>query len=147
VSYTPGIPVDPAYREMLGQAVYNFQYLEGIVMSTIGKLVPSATITPPTTAAKIARALLHAIEHTSPALHPELDRLLRQFHGRFSRAIVERNHLLQARPYTAAGGVQQLGGGGRWWSIDEVTEAARLFEKLAGFGSKVFHGELMKARP
>jgi hypothetical protein len=149
VTYTPRLQADPTYLQALGQAFYNFTYLEWVVVWTIVKLSSDGFGSVPhgQTAREIARALSRAIADTDPPLPPNLHRELVKFDERYRDAIRSRNKLLHAHPYTAPGGEQQLGGGGLQWPLEKVREAARLFEDAAIFGSHIFHGELAKDRP
>ena len=52
--YRSRIPADPEYIQALGQAVYNFAYLEAIVVSTAGRL--GTPLPKGLTAGKIANA-------------------------------------------------------------------------------------------
>ena len=111
------IPADPAYLQALGRAVYNFTYLEGIIVGTIVKLSSGASEagTKGKTSKEIARVLIKAID-TTPPLSSGLRKRLAKFHERFLAASTSRNKLLHARPYTAPGGMQQLGGANTEWS-------------------------------
>ena len=149
MSYQSRIPADPDYLSRLGRAFYNFTYLEWVVVWTIVKLSADGFGSVPQgkSAFYIAKALITAIATTSPALPDELRRDLVRFHESYLVAIARRNKLLHAHPYTAAGGAQQLGGGGVDWPPQEVDEAAKLFEEVAIAGNAIFHGALAKVRP
>jgi hypothetical protein len=149
VPYKSRIPADPEYLRAVGCAFYNFTYLEWVVVWTIVKLSADGFESVPRgkSASHIARALITAIASTTPPLSEDLRRKLVTFHERYLEAIRTRNKLLHAHPYTAAGGAQQLGGGGVEWPLDTVDDAAKLFEDAAIMGNAIFHGALAEARP
>jgi hypothetical protein len=148
MTYSPRIKADRAYLQALGQAFYNFTYLEWCVVWTIAKLSADGFASVPRgqTAQRIAQALTKAIDTTSPALPGGLRKQLVKLDERFRSAIKIRNKLLHAHPYTASDGAQQLRGGGHEWPISSVEEAAKFFEDAAIFGNAIFHGELAKVR-
>ncbi len=149
VTYEPRIPADPAYVQAIGRAFYNFTYLEWVVVWTIVKLSRDGFGSVPQRepASKIAAALIKAIQNTSPPLPSPLRKRLVKFHGLYVSAIRTRNKLLHSHPYTAPGGLQQLGGGGLEWPIEAVDEAAKDYEDAAIEGISIFHGELARVRP
>lgn len=137
---------------MLGQAFYNFTYLEWVVIWTIVKLSPDGFDSVPkgkkATAGAIRAALEKAIKAKLPPLPSSLASDLMQFHDRFQKAIDQRNALLHAHPYTAADGAQRLSySDGYKWPPELVVEAAKIFEEVAIVGNTIFHGELTKVRP
>jgi hypothetical protein len=146
--YKSRIPADPMYLQALGRAVYNFTYMEWIVVGTIVKLgsdgfgsVPKGR--PP---GEIARALIKVIDATAPPLSPGLRKSLVKIHERCLAAVRRRNKLLHAHPYTAPGGMQQLGGAGIEWPLEEVIAAAKQFESIAIEGNAIYYGDLAKER-
>lgn len=147
--YQSRIPADPDYVQAVGRAFYNFTYLEWVVVWTIVKLSANgfASVPKGKTASHIAKSLINAIDQTLPPLPKDLRRRLIKFHQDYLAAIKTRNKLLHAHPYTAAGGLQQLGGGGHQWPINAVDSAAMMFEETAIEGNEIFHGDLAKARP
>jgi hypothetical protein len=149
VKYQSSIPADPEYLRALGTAFYNFTYLEWVVVWTIVKLSANGFGSVPRgePASVIAKALIKAIDSTSPPLPPGLRQKLVKFHESYVAAIRSRNKLLHAHPYTAGGGVQQLGGGGLEWPMSAVNEAAQLYEQAAIEGNAIFHGDLARVRP
>ncbi len=149
MTYQPRIIVDPEYLQALGQAVYNFTFLEGIVIWTIVKLSPDGFNSVPKgeTALTIAKALTKAIANALPPLPNSLRLSLIKFDKSYRDAIPLRNKLLHAHPHTALDGAQQLGGEGYAWPIDTVHDAAKFFEEAAMLGNDIFHGDLAKARP
>jgi hypothetical protein len=142
--YQSRIPADPLYVQSLGQALYNFTYLEAIVVSAAGRL--GRVIPKKATAGQIAQAFDAAIVDTSPPLSPELRDRLTEFSRLFRAAISTRNTLLHARPYTAADGEQQLGYHGHEWTASTVDEAAMQFEMAAIHGTEVYHSSLVAER-
>ncbi|MBA3423506.1 MAG: hypothetical protein H0U04_02990 [Rubrobacter sp.] len=146
--YKPRIPSDPDYVQAIGQAFYNFTYLEWVVVSTIVKLSPDGFGSVPKgeSASYIAKALIRAINGTTPPLPNPLRVRLVKFHESYLEAIPVRNKLLHGHPYTVPGGAQQLSSGGYKWSIDTVHEAAKLFEDAAIEGNAIFHGDLAAVR-
>lgn len=149
MAYQSRIPADPAYVQATGRAFYNFTYLGWVVVWKIVKLSHDSFQSVPKgePARSIAKALINAIGQTSPPLPKNLRYCLIKFHEDYVSAIRSRNKLLHAHPYTAAGGLQQLGGGGLQWSIESVYEAAKSFEDAAIKGNDIFHGDLTKVRP
>lgn len=149
MSYKSRIAADPIYLQAVGQAFYNFTYLEWVVIWTIVKLSSDGFQSLPRgkPASDIAKALTKAIATTSPTLPTQLRRSLVKFDQSYRDAIQKRNKLLHAHPYTAKDGSQQLGGGGLEWPIASVNAAAKLFEEAAIMGNDIFHGELTKVRP
>jgi hypothetical protein len=123
--------------------------LEGIVVSTIVKLSPDVFRRLPRrkTSSVIAKALIKAIDATSPPLSRRLRLSLVKFHEKYLETIDTRNYLLHAHPFTAAGGLQQLRGGKHEWPMDKVISAAKQFESAALDGNDLFHGALAKERP
>jgi hypothetical protein len=149
VKYKPRIKADPVYLQALGQALYNFTYLEWVVVWTIVKLSSDGFGSVPKgeTAVQIARALTKAISTTTPALPGSLRRQLAKFDESYRAAIKVRNKLLHAHPLTAPDGSQQLGSAGSSWSLEQVEVAAKQFEDAAIQGNAIFHGELAQLRP
>jgi hypothetical protein len=149
MTYHSRIPSDPTYIQILGTAFYNFTYLEWVVIWTIVKLSDNGFNSVPNgkSASYIAKALIMAVQSTAPPLSHSLRLRLMNFHQKYLKAISARNKLLHAHPYTAPGGIQQLGGGGREWTTDEIESAALQFEEAAIFGNDIFHGDLAKERP
>jgi hypothetical protein len=95
----------------------------------------------------IARALIKAIDETAPPLSSGLRKRLIKIHERYLAAVRRRNKLLHAHPYTAPGGMQQLGGAGIEWPLEEVIAAAKQFESIAIDGNAIYYGDLAKERP
>lgn len=148
MTYSSRIQVDPTYAQALGQAFYNFSYLEWGIVWTIVKLSDDGFTSVPTgkSAGSIATALIRAVAKTSPPLSEPVRKSLVKFHERYLAAIRVRNKLLHGHPYTAPDGSQQIGGGGHEWTIDKINEAAKLFEDIAIEGNAVFHGPLRAER-
>ena len=148
MTYSPRIGADPAYLKAVGQAFYNFTYLEWCVVWTIVRLSADGFASVPRgqTAQKIAQALTKSIDATSPPLPANLRKRLVKFDERFRAAIKLRNKLLHAHPYTASDSTQRLSGGGHDWPIGGVEDAAKSFEDAAIFGNEIFHGDLAKVR-
>ena len=149
MEYESRITADPAYLQALGQAFYNFTYLEWVVIWTIVKLSANGFDSVPRgqTASYIAAAFIKALDTTYPPLPPKLRLELAQFHKAYLEATKTRNQLLHAHPYTAQDGAQQLGSRGVEWPIMNIHEAAKQFEDAAIMGNDVFHGKLASARP
>ena len=148
-AYKPRIKADLVYLQALGQALYNFTYLEWVVIWTIVKLSHDGFGSVPTgkTAREIARALTNAIQNRSPSLSKTVRRKLVEFANAYRDAFAARNKRLHAHPYTAPTGAQQLRGGGHEWPLEHVHAAAKLFEDAAIFGNGIFHGELAQSPP
>ena len=149
MTYQSRIIADSNYLQALGQAFYNFTYLEWIVIWTIVKLSHNGfeSIPKGQPASYIAKALTQAIKVTKPPLSANLRQNLIKFDESYRKAIKMRNKLLHAHPYTAPGGAQQLGGGGYVWPIEDVNVAAQFFEDTAIIGNQIFHNDLSKERP
>ena len=141
MTYDSRIQADPDYLAALGRAFYNFTYLEWIIISTIAKLSAQGHAAVPwgQPASFIARALLDAVNAADPPLDQPLRRSLLRVHQRFRAAIKTRNRLLHAHPFTNHEGAQRLGADHREWTMDEVDDAARHFEKAAIEANGVYH--------
>jgi hypothetical protein len=149
MAYQSRIPVEPSYVQRVGQAFYNFAYLEWIVIWTIVKLAPNGfgSISDREPSSKLADTLTGLIGTTSPPLPAGLRDELAQFDQSYRDAISSRDELLCSHPFTAEGGVQELGGSGHVWPPEAVDEAAKRFEDAAIAGNAIFYGDLAKARP
>ncbi len=149
MTYRSRITADPAYIQALGQAVYDFTYLEWVVIWTIVKLSPDGfeSIPKGATAGKIASALEKAIGGASPPLPNNLRGALVKFSESYRYALRIRNKLLHAHPYTASDGLPRLLAGDHDWSVEKVKAAAKLFDDAASMGNAIFHGDLAEARP
>jgi hypothetical protein len=149
MTYHSRIPVDPSYAQALGQAFYNFTYLEWGVIWTIVKLSDDGFDSVPTgkSASWIGAAFIGAIAKASPPLSEPLRKSLVKLHEKYLSAIKVRNKLLHGHPYTAPDGSQQIGGGGHEWTVEKVNDAAKLFEDIAIEGNTIFHDRLKSERP
>ena len=149
MTYQSRIHADPEYLRVLGQAFYNFTYLEWIVVWTIVELSPDrfGSVPRKQPAGKIAKALTRAIAQASPPLQKDLHRQLVKFDEAYRSSIDRRNKLLHAHPYTEADGEQRLIGGGIKWPFEAVDGAAKLFEDAAIMGNAIFHGDLADYSP
>lgn len=123
---------------MLGRAIYNFTYYEGVVVQTIEKLEPgylSYYTKEGPTAGPVARKFLEAVKR--------YDARLAAYAATFDCLRIERDRLLHAHPYTAANGAQQLGYRGRHpsteWPLPEVEKAAHEFDNAACKLNSLFH--------
>jgi hypothetical protein len=136
------------YLQALGRAVYNFTYMEWIVVGTIAKLGSEGFGSVPTgrPSGEIAHALIKAIDAAAPPLSSGLRKRLAKFHERYLAAVRRRNKLLHAHPYTAPGSIQQLGGAGIEWPSGEVIAATKQFEAIAMEGNDIYYGPLAKDR-
>jgi len=123
--------------------------LEWVVVWTIVKLHPQGFGGVPKgePASRIAKALINAIDRTQPRLPTALRHDLVKFHEVYLHAILRRNKLLHAHPFTAGDGSQRLGGGGHEWPFEELRAAALEFQDAAIMGNGIFHGALAQARP
>jgi hypothetical protein len=149
MTYRSRIHADETYLLALGQAFYNFTYLEWGIVWTIVKLSANGFDSVPRgkPASEIARALSKAIANSQPPLPAKLRRRLIKVDEAYRDAIGARNKLLHAHPFTAGDGSQQLGGGGHVWPIESVNKAAKQFEDAAVMCNDIFHGELAAVRP
>ena len=102
-AYKSRIPADAVYLTAVGQAFYNFSYLEWVAIWTIVKLSPNgfASVPEGEHSIKIADALSAAIADTSPELDGPLREKLKNFTNHYREAIQSRDALLSSHPYTA----------------------------------------------
>jgi hypothetical protein len=150
MSYSSRIHSDPTYTQLLGQAFYNFTYLEWGVLWTIVRLTnnDSSVLSLRETAGQIAKRLLNSIHNTSTPLPASLRLELEESHKLFVTAISTRNKLLHAHPYTALDGGQQLTYmGGTTWSAEDVTRAVIEFENVAIKVTSILNGSLAQVYP
>jgi len=142
------IPADTEYLAAVGRTFYNYAYLEGVVISTIGILHihGSAGIPPKQTARALARLLTRSIADAVPPLSDGHRSRLVRFDATFRATIAVRNTLLHARPFTAVGGAQRLGAGPHTWNEQELADAAERFEAAAIEGNDIFHSVLVPRR-
>jgi hypothetical protein len=143
------VPVDPEYVDAVGRAFYNFDYMEWIVIWTVVKLSPDGFQNVPdgTSSTRIADTFERTIDTTLPPLSDELRKSLTGFAENYRKAISSRDSLILAHPFTAAGGMQELGGLGRTWDLALLTEIAKFSEDVAISGNAIFYGDLAKERP
>ena len=163
MAFKSRLKADPEYFQALGWALYSFTYLEALVVQIIIKLSPTIykdrvrevedTVVKGRhpTAGVIAAALKDAIaeaDNTAQSMTAPLRQRLIDFQASFDAAVKNyRNQVLHARPYTTPEGYQELIKQRRKWPIEEVEEAATLFQKLASEGSKIYDGPLAAERP
>ena len=96
------IPVEPEYLEAAGEALYNFAYAEGIIVSLVNSLVPGyITLTRGRTADEIANDLKLA-----SAIEPRAE--VTAVAGEFSALAQRRDSLLESMPVTGKDGAQLL---------------------------------------
>jgi hypothetical protein len=114
--------------------------MEWIVVWTIVKLSSDGFGSVPKgrPSGEIARALIVAIDATAPPLSSDLRKRFAKFHERYLAAVRRRNKLLHAHPYTAPGGIQQLGGAGIEWPLEGVIAATKQFEAIAMEGNDIY---------
>ena len=148
--YTPRIGSDPEYIKDLGQAFYNFTYLEWGIIWLIAKLRPTyfteiENAKPQKTAGRIRQDLVRSTA-ASVAIDAPTRAKLVAIADRFGDMTRLRNLLLHAHPFTDQDGAQRLGGlshGTRkTWTADEVQEAARAFEEAAVEANDILHNHL-----
>jgi hypothetical protein len=126
------IPADDAYTAILGRAVYNFTYYEGIVVETLEKLCPGYLrrhSNEGPTSGHVARLFIETAEAVESSA-------LAKCAATFDDLRKERDKLLHAHPYTVDGGLQQLHyRGGRHlatkWPTDEVGDLALKFDSAS----------------
>jgi hypothetical protein len=146
-AFTSRIPCAPEYKYALGQAVYNFTYLEWGAIYVISRLQPNYFKTNPSqkTSGEIFKDLKVAVKDTQ-ILGPHIKTRVECFAEQFGILKDRRNSLLHAHPYTADGGEQRLMRRGKdgalSWSIEELDLAARDFETLAVEAGELLHGPL-----
>lgn len=140
------IQVDNDYAKGVGRAIYNFTYLEWVIIWMIVKLRNGSWENVPKgkPAGDIARAFIKAIDNPAISVSKDLRKKLVELHENYLRAIKFRNKLLHAHPYTDQDGIQQLGSPDLKWPIERVLEAAKEFENSAIKGNDVFHKYLNK---
>ena len=147
MTYQSRILADPDYLRALGQAFYNFTYLEWVVICTIVRLSPDGFDSVPRgePAAEIAKAFTKAINQASSSLPNDLRVRLVKFDEAYREAYKKRrNKLLHAHPYTDPDGEQRLMGGELKWPFEAVDDAAKFFEDAAIMGNEFFHGDLTR---
>ena len=139
------IPAEADYTAILGRAIYNFTYYEWVVVWTIEKLCPGYLVQytqKAPTSGVLAQKFLTVVKGSDPRLVACA--------GMFSEARIIRDQLLHAHPYTAPGGIQQLGYRGRHpdaqWPLADVEEVARKFDQAACELSSLFD-ELLRHLP
>lgn len=146
-TYKSRIPTDPGYAAALGQAIYNFVYMEWIVVWIIEKLAPGYLRQSPgqKMSGRIANEFKAAISDCGH-IGPETRALLSGIADRFSTSKDRRNQLLHAHPFTGERGAQMLGrsepGQRIAWDISLVSEAAKEFEDLAIDANGLFYERL-----
>lgn len=146
-TYKSRISTDPGYAAALGQAVYNFVYMEWIVVWIIEKLAPGYLRQSPgrKVSGRIAKDFKTAISDCSH-IGPETRALLSGIADRFTAAKDRRNQLIHAHPFTGEGGAQMLGRSEPTqsiaWDIPLVHQAAKQFEDLATEASALFYDRL-----
>jgi hypothetical protein len=137
------IPADIEYTGMLGRAVYNFAYYEYVVIWTIEKLDPGYLHHYATKTSGIISSDFSDRVQANPQAVPEMQTRLAACAATFDTLRKERDKLLHAHPYTAAGGTQQLGYRGRHpsaeWPLPEVEAAARKFDEAACELNELFY--------
>jgi hypothetical protein len=149
MNYSSRIPSDSTYIQLLGQAFYNFTYLEWGILWTIVRLTnDSSVLSLRETAGQIAKRLLNSIHNTTTPLPASLRLELEESHKLFVTAISTRNKLLHAHPYTALNGGQQLTyTGGINWDAEDIIRAAIEFESVAIKVTSILHGPLAQVHP
>ncbi|WP_437980431.1 hypothetical protein [Sorangium sp. So ce117] len=149
-TYIPRIGSDPAYITAIGQAFYNFTYLEWNIIWLVAKLKSGyfgeiETANPPKTAGTIRRDLASEAMASNKIDAPTRAKLV-ALAKRFDQATRQRNLLLHAHPFTDQDGNQLLGGlshGTRQtWTIDDVLGVAEEFEVVAREASAILHQDL-----
>jgi hypothetical protein len=143
--YQPRIIADPNYLLLLGQTLYNFTYLEWIVIWVIAKLNEDglAGIPKSEPSAEIAKALTQAVVTAGPRLTAALRRDVARFDARFRTAIRTRNDLFHAHPFTTDQAVRD-GAREYEWPRPVLGAAAKLFEDVAIEGDDLLHNGLSK---
>lgn len=145
--YRARIPTEPGYAELLGQAIYNFAYMEWNIIWIIERLCPGYLATQPQLhpSGKIAGAFDRAIEQAK-GLSADLERQLEGIAARFRKCKDRRNQLLHAHPHTSTSGKQLLlrskASSKISWDSPLIIDAARDFEALAIDAAKLFHSAL-----
>jgi len=135
------IPVEEKYLLALGRALYNFTYLEKIIVDIIAKISKNGhnEIPSKAPAGEICKILKRLIPSSPIGIQEELTSL----HLSFKSAIAtSRNKLLHAHPYTAVDGKQQVGYKDKDWSLEEIYEIARYFELIAIDSNDLYHNKI-----
>lgn len=150
IEYRPRISVAVEYAQKLGQAIYNFTYLEWAVIWSVEKLSPGFLNEHSTlTAGQIAQRFLSAIRDCDD-LQNQLSSDLVAIAERFQVLTGARNDLLHAHPYTARGGEQRLHRRAKQRSVDwtegEIDRLAEAFERCAIDLNRIFHDHLNKRK-
>ena len=150
MAYHPRIPVEARYVQSLGQAVYNFAYLEWGVIWSLEKLVPGyIRRSEKQTAGAMASEFVDAARKAN--LPEGVQAALIAVAGTFQDAVETRNHLLHAHPYTAERGEQRLARTKKAtrvdWTIEDIDKAALTFEECAIAVNDLLHRHLETPDP
>jgi hypothetical protein len=132
----------------VGRAAYNFAYLEWGIVWLAETMEPGfVAAVGSLTAGQIAdrfEQFVNRIANTDPDL-PRLKALAASFFD----LVDDRNALVHGRPYTAQGDEQRLLYNGRKgrrdWTIEDIIEAARSFEKAAIEAGNLLHNGRLRA--
>ncbi len=150
MAYTPRITADPVYLQAIGQAFYNYSYLEMTVVHTIAKLRANRPrpIRPKSPAGLLATVLPEMIATADPALEPALAAELMAWSRQFTAAVTVRHRLMHAWPAKGPEEPHVLDyHPERCWPIADVHGAAAVFEAAAIEGLRIYHGRLAAERP
>lgn len=141
------VPAERAYTDLLGRAVYNFAYLEWAVIYTVETLSPGYLAKYTGASRPIPSGQVATSFREQVSAHLDLPAQLRSHldacASRFTKLVDDRNRLVHAHPYTAEGGVQQLGYQGRLppalWPLSDLEATAYEFDSAACEMNSAFH--------
>ena len=147
--YKSPVPADPDYIFALGQAMYSFSSLEGMVVWMAERMSPGFIYTDHDSmmAGKIAVQFRKFVKASKSRVDEDTWSRLDACSVGLFEAVDLRKDLLHARPYTEEGGVQQLirrqsSGDLYKLDIDRIDAATRFFDELNVELSDLFHNKL-----
>lgn len=144
MNYKVRLEAEPLSLQHLGRAIYNFTFLEWVVISLIAKLNPiecegfSCGKHP----LEIATAFTKAVTVASPQPPRKLRIRLLRFDQYFRVCITKRTRLVQVNQFNAPDGLEELNDCAFEQYIRHLQAAAKSFEKVAMFGSAILHDGL-----
>ena len=133
------IPVDPAYSEKLGKAMFIFARLEWQAVWCCEKIAPGS-IAPlkERTAGGVAKTLARLAPESPKAAQRDLEVAAR----RFLELVEMRNGLAHGRPCTAPDGEQRLSRDGFIWTPEAIDKVANEFAECDIELNRLYYGPL-----
>lgn len=140
------IPAEDQYISAVGRAVYNFAYLEWVIVGVADKLKPGFIGgVSNLTAGQIADQAIHIVT-ARPSADAVVQERLVAVTNRFKELTVRRNQLVHGNPITATGGEQCLYYSGRsgttTWAVSDILDLAKQFEDAAIEANDLFYNSL-----